>query len=91
MPDSNGGAKHSADSAEVQTRRNWWQRAKDFILNNCLMFDTGDNAKLNISGNHINAGFVFILGRLISHVDQGGAQGLSDDVNYKGHICSSII
>ncbi|KAF8336673.1 hypothetical protein F5887DRAFT_987264 [Amanita rubescens] len=77
MSNSNSGAKHSTDSAEAQTRRNWWHNAKDFIVSNCPMFDMGDNNKLNISENHINAGVVVVLERLISsvsHIDQGGAQ-----------------
>jgi len=80
MPDSNDGTKHSTDSTEVQTRRNWWHGARDFIVSNCPMFD-GDNTKLNISENYINADVVVMLNRLISSVDQGGTQGMSDDVN----------
>ena len=83
-----GGSKGSTDSAEVQTQRNWWNGAKDFIVSHCPMFDMGDNTKLHISETQINTGNVFILDRLISsasHVGQEGTHGLSNDVNYQ--IC----
>jgi hypothetical protein len=64
---------------EDQTRRSWWNKARRFIINNCGMYDMGDNANLKLSENHINARTVMIVDRLTidaSHVDQGEANGL---------------
>ncbi|KAF8731068.1 hypothetical protein AX14_005236, partial [Amanita brunnescens Koide BX004] len=61
---------------EDQTRRSWWNKARRFIINNCGMYDMGDNANLKLSENHINARTVMIVDRLTidaSHVDQGEA------------------
>ena len=80
MP-NNRGVKPSAESSVVQTRRNWLQRAKDFLINNCGMYDMGDNAKLNISENHINAGVVVIAN--ISRVEKEDSQGLFDGIHYQ--------
>ncbi|KAF8336124.1 hypothetical protein F5887DRAFT_987984 [Amanita rubescens] len=70
----------STDSIEVRTRRNWWHKAKDFIIRNCWMYDMGDNAKLRISDYRIKANIVFIGNHpdhsipSTSHADQGEAQ-----------------
>ncbi|KAF8338631.1 hypothetical protein F5887DRAFT_1077568 [Amanita rubescens] len=85
MP-NNGDANPSTDSIGVQTRRNWWHKAKDFIIRNCWMYDLGDNARLNLSESYIYAGVVVVIQRMerlissTSHVEQGGTQGLSDDI-----------
>ena len=85
MP-NDGDAESSIDSIEVQTRHNWWHKAKDFIIRCCWMYDIGDNAKLRISDYRIKANVVFIgnhpdrsIPPSRSHVDQGEAQGLSRD------------
>jgi hypothetical protein len=78
MP-NNDDVKPSTDSNVVQTRRNWLQKAKDFLINNCGMYDMGDNARLNISENHINAGVVVIAS--LSGVGMGDSQGLFDGIH----------
>lgn len=68
-------------SKEARTRRNWWYKAKRFIIRDTGMYDMGDNAQLNINENHINAGVVFITERLAPNTSfsdwhgPGGARG----------------
>ena len=44
----------------AQTRRNWWYRAKEFIVSNCGMYETGDHANFHISNTRIKAQMVVI-------------------------------
>ncbi|KAF8688196.1 hypothetical protein AX14_003508 [Amanita brunnescens Koide BX004] len=67
LPDNGEERPSPVSSLEARTRRNWWHKAKDFIINNCPMYDVGDNTKLHISRDntklhisHINANVVLI-------------------------------
>ena len=75
----NGDKKPSEDR---KARRNWWYKAKRFVVRDSGMYDVGDNANLRLSENNINAGIVMMADRLTictSHVNQGEADGLYDD------------
>ena len=85
MP-NNSDAKSSTvtESIEVQTRRNWWRKAKDFIIKNCWMYDMGDTkyrikANVVFIGNHPEHS---MPGTSHAHLE-GKAQGLSRDHKIK--------
>ena len=87
MPD-NGNEKPSLASREARARRNWWSKAKDFIVRDCGMYEMGDNTELHISDYHINANIVLIGNQPTpgpSCIEQGETQGLSDD--HQSCIC----
>lgn len=77
----------TSGTREAQTRRSWWQRAKDFVI---TIFTnrynaTGDHAKIQPPNRKVNTNTQAVLveehaapGRV--HVDQGDAQGVSIDI-----------
>jgi hypothetical protein len=91
MSDNDGDKKQSEDCRESKARRNWWYKAKRFVIRDSGMYDVGDNAKLKLSENNINAGIMMMADRLTiytSHVNQGETNGLYD--NYQRLRCSPI-
>ena len=80
MPD-NSDEKPPPVSRGARTRRNWWDKAKDFIINDSQMVDTGDNTKLHISDSsyHIKFANIVLIGNqptpITSCAEQEGAQG----------------
>jgi len=60
MPDNSEDTPPALGLNGEQTRRNWWYRAKEFIISNSGMYDTGDHAMFHISNTRIRARMVVI-------------------------------
>lgn len=91
MSDNGGDKKPSEDCRGFKARRNWWYKAQRFVIRDSGMYDVGENAKLKLSENNINAGIVMMADRLTictSHVNQRETNGVCD--NYRRLRCSSI-
>ena len=63
--------KKSTVTKEAQARRNWWYRAKRFVIRDTEMYDMGDNANVN----HITANVVVIAERLAPNAMRVGPEG----------------
>lgn len=82
MPD-NSDEEPSKDTKEGKAHRNWWHKAKNFLIHDAGMYDVGDNANLKLSENKIHAHTVMVVDHLTicaSHVDRE-VNGLYD--NYR--------